>query len=832
VSKARLRRWQAGLGQCTILPRLFRRRRDEAAPNRRRRRIRKLRLLALLAVLGLLGIAAFTFGLVRAVAGELPKLDPAYQQKLERNSYIYDSTGKRILAIVRGSQNRVLVAGDEIDPKMKLAIVAIEDRRFYEHRGIDLRGILRAAWADIRHKSVVEGGSTITQQFVKNYAVTDEDSVARKVKEAALAWQVEQRWKKDRILTAYLNTIYFGNGAYGIEQAARTYFHHSASSMTLAEAALLAGIPRDPSDYDPVVNPDGARARRTVVLREMLEQRMITRREYRRAARAPLPAARDVRLPGSQGPAPYFVNYVKQLLIDRYGAQRVLGGGLRVQTSIDLRLQEAARDAISKWLTRENGPAAALVALDTRSGRVLALVGGNNFHESQFNLAVQGERQPGSAFKPFVLATALQLGISPETTFVSRPVSIPLGDRVWYVHNYEGAYLGSINLQSATTYSDNSVYAQLTSLLDPSAVARTAKRLGIHSRLRNYFSIGLGAQAVNPLEMARAFSAFANGGMRVDGSLLGDQPRAVLSVVKDGKWRPNAVEYKRVLTPRTATLVTSMLQGVVREGTGRRAQLPDSRVVAGKTGTTENYGDAWFVGYTPQIVAAVWVGYPDTLRPMLHEFNGDPVAGGTYPALIWKAFMKRALKLLHLEPAYFSPAPAVFNVGRRVVTRNGSLMLDNGYCRGAREVLFMDGAPGLAKTANCKPNEVYVPRVVGEPLSRARELLAAQPLKAAPVYRWAEPKERVGVVLRQFPAHGTLSSHDEVRLVLARAPHGVVPDVVGRRLTAARAALRRQKLLPRVVRLERGPRWRVLFQAPKAGVAAAPGMLVKLIVSR
>jgi penicillin-binding protein 1A len=801
---------------------------------RRRRKIRKLRLLALMGVLALLGLASFTFGLVRAIAGEIPKLDPVYQAKLEKNGYIYAGwPSDRILAVLRGSQARVLVGPDDIDPIMKQAIVAIEDQRFYEHRAIDLRGIARALWADVRQKSAVQGGSTITQQFVKNYAVRDDDSIARKLKEAALAWQLEGHWgwSKDRILTAYLNTIYFGNGAYGIEQAARVYFHRDAKTMTLAEAALLAGIPKDPTEYDPVANPRAARQRRNLVLATMLEQHRITRREYRKAVRTPLPDPDSIHLPGTQGPAPYFVNYVKQKLIDKYGAQRVFGGGLRVRTSIDLRLQQAGQQAIAKWLTRPNGPAAALVSVEARTGRVLAMVGGNNFRKSQFNLAVQGQRQPGSAFKPFVLATALERGISPETTFDSKPVTIPTGGKLWVVHNYENAYVGSTDIENATINSDNSVFAQLTNLVGPENVVRTARRLGVRSKLRDYFSIGLGAQAVNPLELARAYSSFMRG-FRIDGSIFGNQPRSIVSVAEPGKGlRRNEVEPKRVLSARTAGLVTSLLQEVVQQGTGRRAALFDGRQVAGKTGTTENYGDAWFVGYTPQLVTAVWVGYPNALRPMLTEFNGDPVAGGTYPALIWKAFMERAVKILKLTPESFLPRPTSYGSPLYVVDRYGKLRVDNGVCRGARSVVFMVDSPPL-RTANCKPNEVEVPHVVGERLSIAQARLAAQPLRASALYKPARPKEPVGIVLRQIPARGTLSSHDEVKLVLARPQHGVIPNVVGRPLADARAALRRRQLVPRVVRLTNGPPMQVLFQAPKGKVAAAPGMLVRLVIGR
>jgi penicillin-binding protein 1A len=441
----------------------------EGAPSRRRR-IRKTRLLALLTVLGLLGSVSFGFGLITAIAGEIPELDPRRQIEQEVNGVIYADNGHSVLAVLRGAEARTLVDYEDIDPLMRHAIVAIEDRRYWEHSGVDLRGIARALWADVRQKKVVEGGSTITQQFVKNALDRDQKTIARKVREAAFAWQIERddkHWGKKKILQEYLNTIYFGNGAYGVQQAALVYFGHGAKDLTIAEAALLAGIPADPSRYDPVTSPDRAKARRRVVLRAMLEESMITPAQYAAANSTPLPDPDDVRLGGTEGQhgALHFVNYVKQQLIDVYGSSEVFGGGLKVRTTIDLELQEAARDAISKWLTDPEGPSAALVAIDPRDGAVKAMVGGNNYRKSQFNLAVQGVRQPGSAFKPFVLATALRQGISPATRFESKPQAINLGDKYWVVGNYDDAYHGSIDLETATIESDNAVYAQLTQLV-------------------------------------------------------------------------------------------------------------------------------------------------------------------------------------------------------------------------------------------------------------------------------------------------------------------------------------------------------------------------------
>ena len=818
--------------------------RRRSPKERKRRHIRKLRASFLLLLIGILCFVAFTFGLVTAIASEIPKLDPANQTRdLALNGKIYAGDGKTVLAVLRGDESRILVRSDQIAPVIKQAVVAVEDRRFWDHQGVDLRGIFRAVWADISHKDVVQGGSTITQQFVKNMLRDDDRTISRKLKEAALAWQLERRWTKDRILTAYLNTIFFGNGAYGIQMAARIYFRKAASELTLPEAALLAGIPSNPSLYDPVRNPRAAKARRTVVLKLMRAQNLIAQADYERAVRAPLPDPDMVRLPGTRSTAAaYFVEYVKKQLNPYYGEEHVYSGGLRVQTSIDLRLQKLARKAVRRWLPDPHGPEAALVAVDPRDGRILAMVGGRSFRRSQFNLAAQGERQSGSAFKPFVLATALSQGISPQTTFTSHPVLINNDGALWSVHNYEGSYLGSIDLVDATTYSDNSVYAQLTAQVGPHNVAEEAHRLGITSRLHDYFGIGLGVEAVTPLEMARAYSSFANDGERIDGKLLGDAPRAVLWVGEHCTGKSAEATTKgcarvdrndpvgrRALDENDAREVTSILQTVIKSGTGTRAALGD-RAVAGKTGTTENYGDAWFVGYTPQLAVAVWVGYPKTLRPMETEFHSEPVAGGTYPALIWKTFARRALRSLH-EPREAFPAPipeAATPVS--VVRRDNVSKLNNGNCRDAHEILYDIGSEP-AETADCKPNEVDVPRVVGAKLSDAEAQLRGTPLEPEVIYRPAKAGDRVGVVIGQIPARGTLSAFDTVRLVLPRSNLGRIPRVVGLQIERARARLARHGIVPQVQTVAGGTAGEVLSQTPKGRLVAVRGMGVTLVVA-
>jgi penicillin-binding protein 1A len=799
-------------------------RREKGKP--RKRRVRKLRLAALLCVLLALALLSFTFGLVRAVASEIPNLDPA-AHRADINTVLYASNGRTVLAVLRGDENRVLADTDEIAPIMRQAIVSVEDQRFFEHNGIDLRGVARALWADVQSQAIVEGGSTITQQFVKNAYIRNERTLARKVREAALAWQLEKQWKsKDRILTAYLNTIYFGNGAYGIQQAARVYFRKSAEYLELHEAALLAGLPADPSRYDPATNPRRAKERRRHVLTMMLDQGKIPQADFDRANRAPLPSPEDIRLPGTGSRTPYFVNYVKDQLVETLGAGNVFGNGLHVTTTIDLELQAKARIAIERVLKNPDGPAAALVAIDPQTGAVKAMYGGRNFRESQFNLAAQAERQPGSAFKPIVLATAMRAGISPLTEIESKKVSIDAGDRVWTVTNYDSTYLGRVRLDEAMVHSDNSVYAQLTDIVGPKAIVTMAHDLGIRSPLDAYFSIGLGSAAVNPLEMARAYATIANGGRRVDGSLVGDRPRVVERVVRvrSGRVDENLPQPKRVLDEGESAVLTDILEDVVRSGTGKRANL-SGRSIAGKTGTTDNYADAWFVGYTPDLVVAVWVGYPDGLRPMLTEFDGDPVAGGTLPAQIWREFVARATKA---DDTSFDSPPYLGSVPTWVVKRGGRWNLDNGYCRGARSLVYFSGEMP-DRTADCKPNEVSVPLVVGLTEDVARAELAAQPLDADSAYVPARPGRRPGVVVAQDPRGGGLSAGDVVRLSVTKARYGLIPNFVGSSLETASDEVRRLQLEVRV-KSGPGPMGTILRQSLEPGVATAPGLVIRLVV--
>ncbi len=648
-------------------------------PPRRRVRIRKLRLFALLLGLGVLAAVSTVFGMMMAVASDLPTLD----RPATRNSVLVDRDGNRI-GLLTGNQQRLFLREEQIAPVMKQAIIAIEDQRFYTNDGVDLRGIGRALYQDIVQQRVVQGGSTITQQFVKNaLAAQDERTIFQKLRESAMAYHLTRKWTKEEILRNYLNTIYFGNGAYGIEAAARTYFQarhpgcdekgeetKCAAQLLPHEAALLAGMVASPTGYDPIVNPDAARDRRDTVLQKMLEQDMLTQGQYDDAVLEPLPDRGDLQPPVEEGPYPYFTSWVRQQVVDRLGggqegARRAFEGGLKVETTIDGEMQAAAQSAVDQWLPYKEGPRAALVALENKSGEVLAMVGGDDYNELPFNLATQGQRQPGSSIKPFILAEALRQDISTDSVWSSRKLEIPVprsGGEIFTVNNYEDAYSGITTLARATTFSDNSVYAQVGIKVGTKKVARLAERMGIRTNVSTNYAMTLGGlkQGVTPLDMAHAYQTFASRGQLVYGTLSpgaenrrnqkapGPVGMRRISKENDDKNRPvelpngekalNKRLDRKILEPETADQVGSILQGVVQSGTGTKAQVPGV-TVAGKTGTTEGYGDAWFVGWTPKYTVAVWVGYPNEFRSMETEFAGEPVAGGTYPASIFRTFV-------------------------------------------------------------------------------------------------------------------------------------------------------------------------------------------------
>ncbi|MEA2193462.1 MAG: penicillin-binding protein, partial [Solirubrobacteraceae bacterium] len=633
-----------------------------------RPRLKRLRLGLILFGLSLLALVSTAFGMMMAVASDLPDLENRREFKKAQNSLLTDVHGVYLATLA--DQGRIIIRGDDIAPVMQHAIIAIEDQRFYQNDGVDLRGIARALWSDITSGGAVQGGSTITQQFVKNATkAQNRRTVLEKVREAALAYHLTHKWPKKKILTEYLNSIYFGNGAYGIESAARTYFGRApghlgcgkperrcASELKPHEAALLAGMVASPTGYDPVAHRAAAKRRRDQVLTKMRDQGYLTRAEYALAVAEGVPPRGTIDPPKVQAAtksAAYFTTWVGQQVVDKYGARDALEGGLKVQTTLDLGLQRAADLAVGRWLgDPPSGPHAALVAIDNDSGEIRAMVGGTDYDKVPFNLATQGQRQPGSAFKPFVLATALRQGISPGSTWASKKIVFPVpgSSEKFTVNNYDNNYSGVSTLARATTFSDNSVFAQVGIKAGTRRIAGTASRMGIRTPVSTNYAITLGGlkQGVTPLDLAHAYETFATGGLRVTGTLGAGKkgPVGIRKVTMRGSkkvWKRNKRIRKRILPQNVADTTTSILESVVKVGTGKVADLGGVRAW-GKTGTTENYGDAWFVGATDKLTIAVWVGYPNGLRPMLTEYRGEPVAGGTFPAQIWHDFALASLE--------------------------------------------------------------------------------------------------------------------------------------------------------------------------------------------
>jgi penicillin-binding protein 1A len=629
------------------------------AGTRTKPRLKKLRVLFVLLGLAILGVVSMVFGMVVAVSQDLPAVYNFAQYQASKNSEVLDATGKPI-GTLTSNENKILLGAGQISPNVKNAVVAVEDARYYGHEGIDYRGIARALAVDIVSRSAAQGASTITEQFIKEaLAAQQSRTVFQKFREAVLAYRLEHRWSKDKILTEYLNTVYFGQGAYGIEAAARTFFGAAhpgcgteaepcASVLTPSEAATLAASIASPSAYDPKFFPENSLARRNLVLEKMYEQGYITEAQLAEETRRALPSPGAIEPPSLDSKAPYYTAWLRQQVVERFGAAKTFFGGLKIRATLDLRLQAAAEEVVASYLGGLP-PTASLVVIDNRTAAIKAMVAGPDFEERPFNLAALGHRQPGSSIKPIILATALQQGISADAVYESSPQVFTFGKRdreAFEVNNYEDSYLGSASLATATTYSDNAVYAQvgLEGIRGGTrAIARTARRLGVRTRLSTNPAMVLGGlkEGVTPLEWTYAFSTLANDGERVSGTLApnpGNSPVSYTEVTDDDGDRiaggGNDPVHTRVLPAEVAAETKRILHSVVSSGTGVRANVGDSSQW-GKTGTTENNGDAWYCGATEDVTACVWVGYADSTTPMESEFSGGPVDGGTFPALIW-----------------------------------------------------------------------------------------------------------------------------------------------------------------------------------------------------
>ncbi|MBI3928248.1 MAG: PBP1A family penicillin-binding protein [Armatimonadetes bacterium] len=550
---------------------------------------------------------------------------------------IYSADGQLIATLFK--ENRTWTPIDEVSPHLLHAVLAIEDSRFYEHRGVDPVGVARAAYYDYVYGDAHQGASTITMQLARNLFLSPTRSMERKIKEALLAVQIEKKFTKDEILELYVNQIYFGAGAYGVEAAARTYFNKKARDLTPAEASLIAGLPQAPSQYSPFVDQRASGHRQILVLGRMVHLGYLSWDDYRQALNETLHF--NFKKKQSQDfqilEVPYFTTFVLKELYSRYDENLLYRGGLKIYTTVDVKLQKQAeaivRDMIGAEAYRLNVDNAALVCVENKTGFIRAMVGGTRWSEkNQFNRAWQARRQPGSAFKIFVYTTAIEAGYNPETIVPDTPITFKLGPtESWSPKNSDLAYMGAVPLKTALQYSRNVVAVKLLTMVGPEQVIDYAYRMGIKERLYPHLSLALGAVEVSPLEMAGAFSVLPNGGVRVEPTPIKIIYDSDGNVVEDHTF----ARQEEVLSEATAQIMVEMMKRVVESGTGTSALLP-GYPVAGKTGTTDSFKDAWFVGFTPQLTAAVWVGN-DNNEQMVRSFGGD------LPARIWQRFMLRAM---------------------------------------------------------------------------------------------------------------------------------------------------------------------------------------------
>jgi len=646
----RRRQGPPGRSRARPEPAIGNRRRRKRRTRARKRQSRRFVLLAAFVGVPLVLLIGATIGGTAAFGSscDLNSLQPV---AVGENSFVYAADGS-VLGAIPAERNRTPVARRQISPWVPAATVAIEDRRFYHHGGVDPVGIMRAVVADIRAGKIVQGGSTITQELVRNLYLSREQTFKRKLTEACLAIKLSSHWSKDRILTAYMNQVYYGNHAYGIEAAAETYFSVSAKNLNLAQAALLAGLPQAPSSFDPYRNPAAAIARRDEVLRAMLVNGDITSSQFQEAK-----AQRNLNLKAGRRftriREPYFFGYVEDLLQQEYGTNTVRSGGLRVYTTIAPGLQRAANAAITHVLTDPTDPASAIVSIDPRTGAIRAMTAVTPGHKgNQFNFATSARRQPGSTFKVMTLTAAVARGLDPfSVSYLSAPFHYQPDSTcnssdpncAWNVQTYEHTYSGIITVANATLQSDNTVYARLALDVGPTNIVLMAQKLGIRSSLElprdAVPSITLGSIGVTPLEEASAYATLAAGGIY-------SKPMAITRVVlpngKDDTSAPwGKPQRERVIPDWVAATVTRVLGENMLYGTGRAAHIAN-HTDAGKTGTTDNYADAWFSGYTPQLEATVWIGYPSGEIPMLNV-HGIAVSGPTFPAEIWHSYMETSI---------------------------------------------------------------------------------------------------------------------------------------------------------------------------------------------
>jgi len=817
---------------------------------------------------------------------------------LAQSSKIFDGRG-RLLTTLHEEQNRTIVGIEQVPKHVQDAVIAIEDQRFYEHDGVDVRAVVRAVVANASSGEIREGGSTITQQYVKNIIIapgeTAPKTIERKINEAALARQLEEKLSKEEILERYLNTVYFGEGAYGIEAAAKTYFGKPARKLKLHEGALLAGVIRLPDEYDPYKNPEAARARRNTVLDRMAAQDLVTETEAEKAKNQKIKLQRAT--DKNVYPAPYFIDYVQRMITydPRFAMlgktreqrqQALFTGGLKIHTTLDLDAQAAAENAVEAVLPYDSDPHASMVAIEPDTGYVRAMVGGRDWFArpkkdpfAKLNLAIAAEpglgrvrvpgtknkweikapgtgRQAGSAFKPFALAAAIQEGVSLAKRYKARAcMTFPGADNggPWDVCNYESTEFGSsLPLLEATIFSVNVVFAQLILEIGADKVVDVADDMGINTELPVQPSVALGTGAVNPLGMTSAYATFATNGEHIPPTGIKKIVDASGKVIYHADRDPTR-EPTQAIEPSVAYLTTTALEEVIKRGTGTRANI--GRPAAGKTGTAQEYRDAWFGGYTPDLASAVWIGYPDgeiEMKPTCFTSGCRPtridqrgVTGGSYPAMIWNRFM---LNTLSGTTASSFDKPAVGFVTKVVDSRTLCLATKLTPKEFKVKATFLKGT---APKESCRaPRErVKVPDVFGFPADEARAILEDEGFEVEQIteYSGTYPPD---VVIGQDPGGGQKApSGSTIVLVVSttdRSDQGrdkdsktsTVPDVLGLTRDEAVERLRQSGFKAEVIteaesRKSRARRnaGRVWKQNPAGGSEAERGSTVTIWVN-
>lgn len=656
-------------------------------------------------------------GMINYFRKDLPPISQLERYEPSLITNVYSANNQLLKEFY--TQKRVLVPLEEIPPQLIKAVLDIEDRRFWDHWGIDLRRVVGALWYNFKARRMVQGASTLTQQLARNLFLTREKTLTRKIKEVLTAIRIEKTYSKREILQMYLNQQYLGHGAYGVQAAAQLYFSKDVKDLNLTECALLAGLFKGPVSYSPINHPEKALWRRNLVLKAMAKWGHISPTEAHNAMKAPL----ELNLKQEkEGKAPYFVEYVRQQLEEKYGSKILYQDGVSVYTTLDPRLQHIAEKALEEHLLRlEKRMEAqredtlqvdsaqvdsiytprvqgALVAIDPQTGEIKAMVGGRDFRESKFNRAVQARRQPGSAFKPFVYTAAIDNGYRTTDIILDTPIVLPLEDgELWAPQNYDSTSLGPMTLREGLMLSRNLMAIKLLQKVKPERVVQYAQKMGIKSSLQPVPSLAIGTSEVTLLELTSAYAAFANGGVRV-------KPFAIRCIVdREGNIiEENYPQKKEALSPQTAYVITDMLKSVIEAGTGygaRRAGF--KRPAAGKTGTTDNFTDAWFVGFTPYLVAGVWVGFDD------QRSLGERMAGSVAALPIWTAFMKAVHDTLGLLPTEFEVPPGIV---RRKICRD-SHKLATEYCPHTYTEVFIQGNEPTEycqvhpMTAEAKPKE-------------------------------------------------------------------------------------------------------------------------------